>query len=208
MTDPFISTDDLSAVTGGDDLTTDPTAAIVLDSACEIVRGYIDNIVNLTEETIVLDGNGRGRLVLPQPPVRTVSDVLVDDDALTITDYELEDHGILRRIGSVWSRGIANIEITYTHGWDIAEPDDPEYADPLFERVPSDLRSVALALARRKFLAGTAAAVGVGGVIEESIGAGDYRYKVSEGAIATATAETLLDDETYILQRYRNPVNL
>ena len=210
MTAPFVGTNDLEDAIGRtlEAGTETDLAVIALDSACEIVRGYLDNQVNLLEETIVLDGNGRARLVLPRPPVRSIVLVLEEDVPLVETDdYVLEAAGILRRVDALWPRGYGNLEVSYEHGWDIEEPDDPEYVPEDFERVPSDLRSVALDLARRKFLGGGSSSV-EGAVTEESIGGGDYRYRVSEGALATATATTLLLEETRILDRYRAPVNL
>jgi len=212
VTEPFVGLDDLADTTGED--FTDPESAaskaavIALDAACEIVRGYIDNQVNLTEETILLDGNGRTRLVLPRPPVRDVPDIVLDDVALVLeADYTLEASGIIRLLTGVWTRGLGNVEVTYEHGWDTVEPDDPEYTPEDFERVPSDMRAVALALAKRRFEAASSVST-AGAVIEERIGQGDYQYRTSEGALATSTSQVLLDDEMAVLDRYRNPVNL
>lgn len=204
--EPYIGLNDLSDALG-EDVSSSDLAVITLDAACEMVRGYIDNQVNLLEETIILDGNGRPRLVLPRPPVRSVSLIVLDNDSLVSEDdYTLEAAGVIRRLSGVWDRGMGNLEVTYEHGWDTVEPDDPEYTPEDFERVPSDLRAVTLGLAKRMFQAGGSSTGG--GVIQESIGDGDYSYRVSEGALATTTQQTLLDIERTVLERYRAPVNL
>lgn len=197
MTSPFISLADLSDLLGSD-VSTEDLAVIAIDSACESVRTYLDNPVNLVEDEIIrLDGSGTYRLVLPRPPVREVT--AVTELATTTTDevildaevdFVLERGGILRRIDYVWLRGSGNIEVTYSHGWDISEA-------PVWERVPSDIRRVALELAKRLYQAGQVAA---GGITSETVGS--YSYTVDPAA---GGALELTPHEMARLDPYRTP---
>lgn len=200
---PFIGTNDLSDAVGSDVSTSD-LAIIALDAACQVVRDEIGNDINLVEDDeITLDGNGRYRLILPEPPVREVAEVLLDDVEVDATDYVLEDgprtRGMfLRRISGVWPVGMGNLAITYTHGYDIEEPpsDPPEG----FERVPSSVRQVALALATRIYNHYTLGGA-TGAVTSETIGS--YSYTVdAASAVASASAQ-LLDTERGVLGRYK-----
>lgn len=129
MTAPFISLADLSDALG-EDVSTSDLAVIAIDSACQVVRDELANTVNLITEEAVMDGHGRYRLVLPQPPVREVSSVVllaygVADTTVAATDYVLERRMYLRRLSDVWPIGYGNIVITYTHGWAITETPFP-----------------------------------------------------------------------------------
>lgn len=203
MTAPFIGLADLSDALG-EDVSTSDLAVIALDAACQVVRDEIANVVNLTEdEEITMDGTGRYRLIMPQPPVREVSEVLVSDVEIATTDYVLEGRNaiagvFLRRISGVWPIGLGNIAITYTHGWDVSEPlSSPPVG---FERVPSSLRQVALSLATRVYNNYTSGGT-AGAVTSERIGS--YAYTVdTETAIASSSAQ-LLDAERVTLNRYK-----
>jgi len=197
---PFIGTNDLSDLLG-EDVTTSDLAVIAVDSACEAVRTFLDNPVNLVEDEVVhLDGTGTYHLVLPRPPVREVSAVtelataLTEEAELVVdVDFVLERGGLLRRIDQVWLRAYGNVEVTYTHGWDIEET-------PTWERVPSDIRSVALSLAQRKYQAGSSATAGL---TSETLGA--YSYTVDPTAAAAAAVITLTPDDMAALIAYRTP---
>lgn len=194
MTAPFISTADLGALLG-QDVTASDLAIIAIDSACETIRGYLDNQINLVlgaEER--LDGTGTDTLLLRQRPVRNVSTVVEDDEELAVDDdYFLGWAGILYRVGARWSRGRGNVVVTYDHGWNIVEAS----GSGDFVRVPSDIRRVALSLASRMFSGGGSS----GAVVSRSIGPEAYSEKVDISAGAAA----LLPDERAILDRYVSP---
>lgn len=202
MTDPFISREDLAAYAqrtfdAGDDL----LLAISLDSACQLVRSYIGQDVNyLADDEVLLDGTGTDTLLLPQLPVKSVSVVTMIEETGTgatsdleetilvdSIDYTLGAAGILHRAG-VWDRGVSNVKVKYSRGWDFTN--DPTIAPP----VPSDMRLVALQAANRIFSAGL---IAVGGVQSESIG--QYSYTLS----ANAAGSELTKGEMAVLSRYR-----
>src|SRR5574342_243811 len=131
MTLPFVSLEDLSDALG-EDVSTSDLAVIALDTACQVVRDELGNVVNMTTETVKLDGRAFYRLILPEPPVRAVTSVVltaynVADETVVATDYVLEggtpslDNCFLRRLSTYWPVGQGNIEVTYIHGWDITE---------------------------------------------------------------------------------------
>ena len=195
MTEPFVSIADLTDIVG-EDVSTSDRAVIALDSACELVRSFLGHHINLEAEVdVVLDGRGRYRLILPQRPVREVSAVLLDDVAVAETDYVLEREMFLRRVSVPWPVGQGNIVVTYTHGWDVSEPDSAPPDD--FERVPSDIRRVALEVAKRLYVdpevAGSAAAS------RDAIGGASPWTPVP-------TTMFMLPDEEMALKPYKDPV--
>lgn len=214
MAEPFIGLNDLGDALGADVSTSD-LAVIAIDSACEMIRAELGNDINLAEDAeITIDGSGSGRLILPEPPVREVSEVIIDDGldtelTLATTDYVLDDlprlHGAyLRRIGpstvwpyNTWPVGRRNITITYTHGWDVVEPiSDPP---PGFERVPSAIRSVALGLAKRIYVTNTSGATGA--TTSLSLGSATETFDVAS-AVA-ATSPLLTTDDLKALQPFK-----
>jgi len=190
---PFISTDDLAALIGapvdGSDLITD----IALDSACTSVRSYLQQEVNYrADATEELDGRGLVTLRLRERPIRSVASVTVDGVALETTGWNLRGN-LLRRIdGGVFTLGIANVVVVYSHGWDVS--------DPITLPVPADIRMVALIAARRVYSAvGATDAAGT----QQSETMGSYSYTSGSTAQVASTAAQLLDPEKEVLHWYR-----
>lgn len=142
MTTPFISRDDLGDYMA-QDLTTSDVAGIAIDAACETIRTFTDREINFTEDDVVLlNGSGTNGLLLPNYPVIGTPVVLIDGAAST--DFVVQGSRLARTDWALWPLGIANIEVTYSHGYAVNEADvDPAGPD----RVPSDLRNVALQIA-------------------------------------------------------------
>jgi hypothetical protein len=180
-----------------------------------MVRAELGNDINLQEDhEITIDGSGESRLILPEPPVRAVSEVVIDaglttEETLLTTDYVLDDlprlHGVyLRRIGpspywpyNAWPRGRRNITITYDHGWDVTEPlSDPP---PGFERVPSAIRSVALGLAKRIYVSNTSGATGA----TTSLRLGSATETFDVASAVAATSPLLTEDDLKALQKFK-----
>ncbi len=204
MATPFISAQDLSDYLTRD-VTSDPRTVIVIDAACEIVRNYLAQQVNLvTDDVVRVDGTGTYSLVLPELPVIEVTDVTVYDstglhpDVLVVNDdYIVGNSGVLWRLWCPWRYGKRNIMVTYTHGWDLVEQTFASgYSDPT-PTVPTDIRMVALSVSKRLFEASTVPAVGIGG---ETIG--NYSYTMQSAAAGMSPA-ALLVGETRILDQYR-----
>jgi hypothetical protein len=149
LTDPFISAEELAAflhdTEGG---LVDDLAAISMDSACQVVRDYTKQTLDLVEDaelTVVIRSDGVDAILLPEMPVMEVTEVtqadrLSDgtyDEPETLTadvDYELGAAGILYRMqGESWT---GKVVVTYTHG---------------YENVPSSVQLVALSLAARLY---------------------------------------------------------
>jgi hypothetical protein len=186
MPAPFISRQDLTDYLGRN-VTADDGALIAVDAACDTVRTVAEQTFNRTVGgTAVFDGTGTDALLLPELPVTAAGTVLVNGTA--VTDYVLNDNGILFRRGSlaptstyydytvpmVWPNGRQNIEVTYDHG----------YADA---DLPRDVRMVALSLASRLVVQGVAT--------EETLG--DARVKYA------GPATDLTAGEQMILRKYR-----
>jgi hypothetical protein len=145
-----------------------------LDLASSDIKNYTQQMIEeMEDDTITLDGPDSCELVLPEIPVTVIASVEIDGEALAADDYELSGAaGILRRVnGATWGTKFGSIEVTYTHG---------------YAAIPTDVKSVCLALAARK-LTNPAA------LTSEDVGAAD-RYGNPGDFNLTGPAE-LTDDE-------------
>lgn len=166
---------------------TDVQAVLALDSAEALIRTYCDQSFDLIEDDIVLlDGTGSRSLLLPQLPIIAVTSVSTFDEDDTETELDpseyvvTEANGILWRKShrDVWSRGIANVSVTYDHG----------YAE-----LPPDLLTEAIFPIAARGLASNA-----GGEIQrEDIGTYSVTYADS------TSGGGLQDGERLVLDRYR-----
>jgi hypothetical protein len=148
--DPFVSTVDLGAYLNKTIDGDDTLAIMVLDAACQAIRTYTNQDLNLERrDTIQLHGTGHRDMLLPQLPVIEVHSISVDDEVLDEDDWHVGEAGILYRLTSPfrWATGIGNVEVEYTHGWGIDEDELEESGEPDADRMPSDLRMVAVRIA-------------------------------------------------------------
>lgn len=91
----------------GSETEDDTIIEYLIDGVSAAFNSYVGRqILEKTDTTLYLDGNGRALLQLPRWPVTSITSVTEDDAALTEgddNDYVLySDEGILRRIGTVW----------------------------------------------------------------------------------------------------------
>lgn len=196
---PFIGTVDLEAMLGINLDETDLLVAIALDSACQSVRSYMGQTVNLViDDEVEIDGNGARTIRLRERPVRDITSVIVDDIELDPTTWNLKG-AFLRRIGDVWPVGISNIVVTYSHGWDVETTDSS--GEDL--EVPADIRLVALLSARRVWTAmgTTTTSGGVSTSESETIGQYSHSETISDKAVV-ASAAALVGAEEDVLERY------
>lgn len=166
-----------------------------LTEATAAIRNYCRQYLELVEdEEITLDSKGGCWLFLPELPVVEVSEVIEDDVTLTPDDdYKLGQYGMLYRVGQLWCRGIQNVTITYTHGYEV---------------LPDDIVAVCTRAASRAFQAGLRAADtdAVPGVASKSLGDFSVSYgsdTATEGMMGASGARMLLLSEKDILNAYR-----
>lgn len=178
MAAPFITAQDLVDHLGRG-VASDPGLVIAVDSACDIVRNWTGQPINLTASaTVVLDGTGTDALLLPGFPIVTVRSVTVD--GTVVTDYVLRSDGTLIRsqvsedVVPSWPEGRQNITVVYDHGWAIAD-------------VPADLAMVAVMIAARIAVQGP--------LLQESLGQTSVRYAMP--------ALDLTSGEKAILRNYK-----
>lgn len=100
-------------------------AELLLELAEAVIEGPEAAGQSLAEsvDTVLLDGTGTPRLLLPRWPVSAVTSVEVDDGSTVTTlvvndDYTWSEAGILRRRGAVWPCRDRCIEAVYTAGYD------------------------------------------------------------------------------------------
>ena len=200
---PFISSDDLAAFLG---VTVDASALktkIALDSACDAVRSYLDQEINLsTNDVEYHSGHGymHDRIRLRQRPVVVVSEVREDmwagstGTVLSTSNYRVRDSFIIRTDGGYFLAGNDNIKVTYDHGWTVP-------ATSQSAAVPADIRLVALSAARRVY-----SSVGLNDAAgsKQSETIGDYSYTIAAGITNSASsAAELIASERDVLDRYR-----
>jgi hypothetical protein len=200
---PFISTGDLSAVVG-QDVAGDDLAQIAIDSSCEMIRSYLGQRLNyLADEEVMMGGSGGMALVLPEMPIVSITSITVDGTEETDFVYVKKAGLVYRGDSQTWPRGVANIAVTYSHGYAVQESDvelDPTDDTPLPDRMPSDIRRVALALAQRIFVsAGTV----LGAKSSETISPDSYSYTISESASQAAAQAVIQRDEMLVLDFHR-----
>lgn len=199
MTDGWTTYEDLADYMDVDELYV-TSAELAIGAAEQAVRKYLDQHITLvTDDIETHDGNGRIRLRLRERPIREVTAVFEDGTELDAEAYVL-DKSVLKRVdGYVWARGVQNIEVEYTHGWDgisdLLTSEGMEFAFP----VPADIRLVTLNIARRTFSSqGEQTDITLTG---ETIG--QYSYTRDGTAAQETDASSLLLAEKTVLDRYR-----
>jgi hypothetical protein len=152
-----------------------------LARATDLIRAALggQQVTRVDDDTVILEGNGRRVLQLPQIPVIAVGSVAVNGTTRAVgTDFTVTRDGRLTALGYPWPVG-AQVTVTYSHGYDL---------------VPEDLARLCAALAD-KILAGT---IGVRSM-QESIGT-----KQSSVTYAATGSNSVFDDsEQAILDKYR-----
>lgn len=90
------------------------TVNVFLDVASALVREAAGSPISETTSTVVLEGERVSRLRLPGPPIRSVSAVLVDGQA--VTGWKLASGALYGAAG--WRPGPdpSDVEVTYVHG--------------------------------------------------------------------------------------------
>lgn len=186
MTVPFINAKDLADYLHftNQDLLEEGLADIAIDSACQSVRDWCDQLVEATAVVDKVNGNDTAVLVLPHFPIISTTSLKMYGDGQLVasseeilvdgTDYVMDAaSGIVERVDDgVWTRGTRNIVWTGTYGHD---------------PVPTTVRLVALQIAARIYDEGMA--------VSES--AGTYSGTFS------GDAGQLSDREKRALHRYR-----
>jgi hypothetical protein len=197
MQPPFVSTVDLANFLNTTVEVDDARAIIALDAACQTIRTYTEQTLNLVRND-VQTYRGFQTLLLPELPVVQVNSVMLRGDLVDADDWFLAFGGEVvvkdwRRLRFQWDD---IVEVDYDHGWAVEESDivQDESGEGDVDRMPSDIRMVALRLAAGLFQTSGVSA----GMRSESLGA--YSYTRMDGALGTGI---LADAEKVILDRYR-----
>jgi hypothetical protein len=185
------------------------SAERAITEATAAIRNYCRQQIDLVEDdTITLDCIGGRTLPLLELPVVEVVEVIEDDEALTEDDdYKLGAGGLLYRVGSKWPSGPQIVQVTYSHGYKLAD----DYTAPAAaELIPDDIVQVCVRAASRAYQAGLRAdeVEGVPGV--QATGLGDYSVQFGaeasgsgENSLGASAAPILLRSEKAILDKYR-----
>jgi len=175
--------DDFAAVCGVPD---DPVAAQAwLDQATTLLQSLTgQTLLPVTDDAVLLDGDGTNVIVLPEVPVTAVASVEAEGVPLSTDEYEWSSDGLLRITGGpcvVWPNRYQALKVVYSHG---------------FNPMPNDLALACAGIACRLSTGAKNLASG-GEVTFEAVGAYQVRY-------ATPTPG-LTGVEAAIVDRYRVP---
>ena len=167
----FATIADLNAVLRASIAGNDAAGLAALETATNIVEGYIGQPVELvTDDVIIFDGNGKSTFILPCWPVTDVTEIQVDGEVIEDDTYEWSFSGEVIRLQSVWPKTLRAIQVEYTHGYAV---------------VPPVIVNVVANLAARIYAIPVAAK-------QESIGG--YSVTYSGGGLGLQVAETFILD--------------
>lgn len=196
MTEPLASLEEFANYRGVNVDYTDASAEFALETASSLVIRHTGRTFALeTDELLALNGTGTNAMLLPDPPVAEVSlveEIEHDADAtrttLETTDYIVDTTtGILYRLGGWWCRGIANVGVTYTHG---------------FAEIPLDLRLAVMQIAGRLYAGAASSGTLSSGQSVESRTLGSFSETYST---ATTTSVRLTAEEALSLDYWKLP---
>lgn len=185
----------------GEMVDVDLAEVLITDVTAEAQQATGQTIEQVASDAVSLRGVPGRRLALPQRPVTAVASVaLVDGDvttALTVaTDYRLVADDLVREgtnpwaTGSGWGGWDQTVDVTYTHGWAVAD-------------IPAWIKAIALSACARAVervgVDGTPLDVYGGGgdrpVVQESVGAYSVTYASGGTDAATLSGGLLTDGE-------------
>ncbi|MCM2390192.1 hypothetical protein [Streptomyces albipurpureus] len=151
-------------------------ASTTIAAAETVIRGELEQTIDLVaDDTIVLVGNGRTVINLPERPVTSVTSVTEDGTLLVAgTGYRVNRYGILTRLGARWPLD-AEITGIYSHG---------------YATIPAIVKQVCLQVAGRAWVRPSTA------VAAESLGDRSITYDKDR------TGEALTEYELRILRPY------
>lgn len=176
----------------------DLSAIQAITDATAVIKAYTNQTLDkVTDDTETFDNVFGNKLYLRQFPVISVTSVI--ENGITLVDgidFKLGNHGVLYRLNALWSYGIQNIVVTYTHGYAV---------------VPDIARIVCMRVASRVYQAGkrSAETSGVPGISSKTLGDFSVSYEGESGsndpAKGVSAARTLLISEKELLDtlRYR-----
>lgn len=122
----------------------DDIISLIIEGVSQDFHTYVGRrLLEQTETTVYLDGNGEEKLILPRYPNITIATVTEDDVALTEGEDEdfriYSDEGFLVRLGCRWSKGHKNIVLTtYKAGYTLTT-------------LPKDIKLAALTEIARRY---------------------------------------------------------
>lgn len=103
------------------------TAELLLDLADGVIEDETGQSLEASTDTVILDGSGTAKLVLPRWPVTAVTSVTLlkddgDDEDLTYGedhDYTWSAAGVLTRKGACWPCGDRSVQAVVTAGFTV-----------------------------------------------------------------------------------------
>jgi hypothetical protein len=196
----FCGIEDLEAFLQIDIADDSEAAARAIAEATDAIQGYCHQVIEEVEgDQVNFDvPAGCWRLFLPELPVAEVAEVVEDGETLgegEDEDYQLDDRGVLYRVGGDWASGVQIVAVTYTHG---------------HAEIPQTVVDVATRAAARAYQAGlrVAEVEGVPGVASVSLGDYSVSYAgesvgAGESVLGASAAPVLLRSEKEVLNRFR-----
>lgn len=93
-------------------------------AATDWMQTYLNrDIASVAYASELRDGTGTQSLMLANSPITAVSSVFINGTALDPSKFIFDNYLLIRTDGSVFTRGLRNISVSYTAGF-IVVPDD------------------------------------------------------------------------------------
>lgn len=92
----------------------------LLDAATGWIRAYLNRDITQQTYTAVLDGTGTLMIQVPAFPIVAVTSAKVDGIAVDPANIVPRGTCLVRMDGARWTRGLANVVITYQAGFETA----------------------------------------------------------------------------------------
>jgi hypothetical protein len=109
----FASESDFELHTG---MSATETTWAALEAACDTVRDKVCQQIDVvTNDVVTLHGTGTRALTLPELPIIAVDSVTLD--GVAVTDWTLDEHGLLWRDSPAWWEFGLKYVVTYDHGY-------------------------------------------------------------------------------------------
>ena len=91
----------------------------LIDTAEDIVKGYLKYDPSSQDYDSYLDGNDTSVLLLGAKPINSITLLTIDGATISEDDYIYRDEEIVLTNDDVFTAGLANVHIKYTAGFDV-----------------------------------------------------------------------------------------
>ncbi|MST50575.1 hypothetical protein [Mobiluncus porci] len=123
--EPILKPETLEALTGGQILSGDPAALLLIDSVTAAIRSFCGwHVAPVVTETVTLDGTGGYHLNLPTGRLLDVTGLKIAGIAAPPESYDWSQSGMIQLRGGRFPARFRSVEVTMRHGYSLEEVPD------------------------------------------------------------------------------------